>query len=199
MAGKTQKKRKRARKASYEREGRRLRRRLAHNTVLANQFFHIPEMLLEELLLYCDLDVMFAISKTGEYAACSKLALYDVIPGKYMRNIVKCFVAGNLCVLVEHFVSNEHVNAFYAVLETSLSAMASSVVTSVLTPPYRQGWILMNLNIILPRGHMFMWREFLEGIGLSRVKDQSGVDRKFHHTTYDHIIYNSKTPVRPSF
>ncbi|KAJ7844554.1 hypothetical protein B0H13DRAFT_2364147 [Mycena leptocephala] len=178
MAGKTQKKRKRARKASYEREGRRLRRRLAHNTVLANEFFHIPEMLLEELLPHCDLDVMFAISKTGKYA----------------RNIVKCFVAGNLRVLVEHFVSNEHVDAFYAVLETSLSAMAGSVVTSVLTPPYRQGWIPMNLNIILPRGHMFMWREFLEGIGLSRVKDQSGVDRKFHHTTYDHIIYNSKAP-----
>jgi hypothetical protein len=154
-------------------------------------------MLLEELLPHCDLDVMYALSKTGEYAVLFSLRRPDLIRGKYARNIVKCFVAGNLRVLVEHFVSNEHVDAFYDVLETSLSAMAGSVVTSVLTPPYRQSWIPQNLNIVLPRGHMFMWRDFLESIGLARVKAQGGVDRKFHHTTYDHIIYTSKSEVRP--
>jgi hypothetical protein len=197
MVGSSQKKRKGDKSMPYDKQGKRMRSRYERETAVANEFFFIPEMFIMELLLHCDLFSIFALAKTCKLPA--RLVIISLMasrPGQYARDLVKSFFATNLRLLVAFFVSDQHVKKFYEVLEISGSAIAGSVTSSVLAFPYRHSWNPLNLNIIIPRGHMFMWEEFLTHIGLAPIAKQLGVDRKFQHTTFSHVVYSSKSAVR---
>ncbi|KAJ7148133.1 hypothetical protein C8R43DRAFT_1129276 [Mycena crocata] len=181
MVGQGPKKRKTVKNSAYRKEGKRMRLRSdreSESHVAANSFFYIPELFLMELLQHCDLFAVMALSKTGQYG----------------RDLVKAFFTNNLRILIAFFISYEHIDQFYIVLEASASAIAGSVTTSVLTFPYRHDWLPANLNIIVPKGHMFMWRDFFDHIGLPlfAMPAQVGVDRRFQHSSRSHIIYCSK-------
>jgi hypothetical protein len=197
MGGTSQKKRRGDKSVHQGPQGKRMRSRYDRETAIANEFFFIPEMFLMELLHRCDLFTVFALAKT-----CKPLASFGIPSltpsrsGQYARDLVKSFFATNLRLLVAFFVSDQHVKKFYEVLEISGGAIAGSVTSSVLSFPYRHSWNPLNLNIIIPRGHLFMWEEFLTHIGLAPVAKQLGVDRKFHHTTFSHVVYSSKSAVR---
>jgi hypothetical protein len=194
MGGKGLKKRKALNQSS--KHGKRACAEPDRGTVLANEFFFIPEMFLMELLLSCNVFTILTLAKTCECVAPSCFALLSIAAGQYARHLVKRFFATNLRLLVAFFVSDEHVQKFFDVLEVSASAIAGSVTSSVLTFPYRHRWNPSNLNIMIPRGHLFMWEEFLAFIGLARTPCQLGVDRKFQHTTFSHVVYSSKVAVR---
>ncbi|KAJ6507461.1 hypothetical protein C8R47DRAFT_1209352 [Mycena vitilis] len=193
MGGKSQTKRRIARKISYQREGKRLSLRYIRSTAAANRFFYMPEMMGSETLQHCDVNTMMNVAKTSSYA----------------RTLVKFFVDSNLSHLVKGFVGDDEVNSFFRVLDDALSAMGGSVVTASLTPPYRHNapdveledlggtgvlmpkrWKVTNLSVIMPRGYMPNWRGYLNGISLSPAAVQPGVDRKFAHTTVDYVVYN---------
>ncbi|KAJ7657398.1 hypothetical protein DFH06DRAFT_1131886 [Mycena polygramma] len=171
MGGHSQKKRRMARKASYEKEAKRIAQRIAREAAAkkANEFFSITEMLRDELLKHCDWDVIVAIGGTCTYA----------------RDIVKGFTDTNLAHLVEDFVGANQRDNLFGLLETSHSALAGSLVTAVLTAPYRHNepdfvlddprtgvlmpprWTVTNLDLVLPQGIMSQWREFLDNINLA--------------------------------
>ncbi|KAJ7933877.1 hypothetical protein B0H13DRAFT_2306293 [Mycena leptocephala] len=177
MPGPASKKRKAARNACNNKKGKRICADSVQGSAVAKEFFFMPEMFLMELLPRCDLITIFTLAKASEYA----------------RHLVKLFFSCNLRLLVAVFVSDEHVKQFFQVLEVSGSAIAGSVTSAVLTFPYRHAWKPLNLNIMVPRGHLFMWEEFLVFINLARVSSQPGVDRKYQHTTFNHVVYSSKT------
>ncbi|KAJ7677867.1 hypothetical protein DFH06DRAFT_1316663 [Mycena polygramma] len=192
MGGKTQKKRKLARKISYKREGKRISLRYIRSTVQANRFFYMPEMLGTEVLQHCDLATLMALAKTGSYG----------------RELVKRFVDGNVSHLVKDFVGKDELKNFFRVLDDALSAVAGSVVTASLTPPYRHNapdavlenpatgvlmprrWKVTRLTVVMPRGYMPNWRGYLDGINLSPAAEQPGVDLRFAHTVVDYVVYN---------
>ncbi|KAJ7467414.1 hypothetical protein B0H11DRAFT_1921450 [Mycena galericulata] len=176
MGGKSQKKRKAARQSSYEKEGKRLRNRQTANTVLANMFFYLPELFVAVFLHHCTLTTILTLAKTGRYA----------------RELVKSFFACNLRLLVSRFIGDDATDEFYIVLERTLSAIGGSTISSILTHPYRHAWLPSNLNILVPRGHLFMWRDFLDSIGLTESLDEGGVHSKHGSTTFAHVVYTSK-------
>ncbi|KAJ7601309.1 hypothetical protein DFH06DRAFT_1154581 [Mycena polygramma] len=196
MGGHNQKKRRMARKASYEKEGKRMSARHARTTAKANEFFLMSEMLGDELLHHCDVETIMAVAKTGQYA----------------RAVVKNWAAANLNHLVEDFVGDDDMDDFFEFLNTSGSAMTGSVVTAVLTAPYRHNapdfvledprtgvlmprrWTVTNLDIVLPNGTMSEARSFLDGINLVPGIVQPGLDRMFAHTTVDYVVYEARTP-----
>ncbi|KAJ7018094.1 hypothetical protein C8F04DRAFT_1278205 [Mycena alexandri] len=157
--------------------GKRLRSKAGVVPQAARTFFFIREMFLMELLGQCDLLTIIALSHTVQYA----------------RDLVKAFFACNLRILVAFFVGDDNVDTFYTVLNASLSAIAGSVVSSVLSFPYRHDWRPDNLNIVVPKHHLFMWHSFLTSIGLSSLEKQPGVDRRYAHRTTSHVEYHSKT------
>ncbi|KAJ7028043.1 hypothetical protein C8F04DRAFT_1266439 [Mycena alexandri] len=173
MGGKSQKKRQCIRNAAYEREGRRLRHRAA---VVANRFYCIPEMFGRELLPHCTLETVMVLSLISHYA----------------RNLIRAFFLANQRTLLEPFVEETNLNAFYDVLESSLSGMAGSFASSLLTPPYYTA-LTTDLNIFTPYGNLFIWRDFFDRLALVPVKKQTGVDRRYFHTTSNHIVYHAKT------
>jgi hypothetical protein len=146
----------------------------------AQMFFEMPEMLIMELFYYCTLSSLFKLSKTCGYA----------------RGLVKAFFACNLRLLVSAFITDAYVDIFFELLETSLGAMGGSTVSSVLSFPYRHDWLPSNLNILVPHGHIGVWRDFLEGIGLHEHAPLVQVDRKFARTTASHLVFGSFSPVR---
>ncbi|KAJ7663745.1 hypothetical protein DFH06DRAFT_1128131 [Mycena polygramma] len=169
--------------------------RHARVTAKANEWFNMPEMLQDELLPHCDLGSLVAISKMNKYA----------------RDIVKKFTSGNLEYLVKQFIDQDDVPEFFNLLHSTLSGVAGSVVTAILTAPYRHEpglyqpptkntgvrrppiWLLKNLNVLMPQGCMPIWCAFLDGLNLSRAAVQPGVDRKYRHTTGDHVVYEART------
>ncbi|KAJ7025251.1 hypothetical protein C8F04DRAFT_1191605 [Mycena alexandri] len=175
MGGQSQKKRKAVKQSAYNRQGKRLRSQYQRSTASANEFFCICEMFLE-LLPHCDVDSVMALAKTTRYG----------------RDLVKSFFAANQRYLLEAFVGEADVDGFFEVLEVASSGMGGSFGSGVLTPPYRFA-ITRNLNILVPRGNTFMWRDFFDSINLGEDMDQPGVDRKFMHTTFSHSVYRAKT------
>ncbi|KAJ6560614.1 hypothetical protein DFH09DRAFT_1364769 [Mycena vulgaris] len=175
MVGQAQKKRKGVKQQAYEREGKRQKRRQVLQTILASEFFHTPELLLTQLLYHVDVITLFALAHTGRYA----------------RGIVKAFVACNLRLLVERFLGRDNVDTFYVVLEESGSAMAGSLVSSVLTAPYRHAWTPSNFNIFVPNGFLFRWYQFFATVGFTEKENGPGVDSKFAHTTSNHVVFHS--------
>ncbi|KAJ7036748.1 hypothetical protein C8F04DRAFT_1257628 [Mycena alexandri] len=169
MGGQAQKKRKAIKQSAYDRVGKRMRVRYERTTASAHAFFTIPEMFLE-LIPRCDLNTIMALAKTSRYG----------------RDLVKSFSAANQRELLAAFVGDANLVYFYEVLETALSGMAGSLTSGLLTPPYNQA-VTDNLNILVPRGNMSIWRDFLETINLGEHMDQPGVDRKFLHTTFSHV------------
>ncbi|KAJ7891176.1 hypothetical protein B0H13DRAFT_2340664 [Mycena leptocephala] len=179
MPSNNRKKRPADKQSPRKKGGKRMRTRLSSYSVAGETFFHIPEMLLMELFYHCDLITLFTLAKTGQYA----------------RDLVKAFFATNLRLLVSLFMTDEHVDQFYDILEASLSAVGGSTVSSVLSFPYRHRWLPSNLNILLPFGRMFEWRDFLERIGLHEIVSKvKGVDRKHARTTASHIVFESFIP-----
>ncbi|KAJ7162724.1 hypothetical protein C8R43DRAFT_947200 [Mycena crocata] len=179
MVGQAQKKRKRSVDTKYRRKGRRTRSISdIRGSAIGQIFFFIPELIVEELLYYCDLFTLMTVSKTCEYA----------------RDLVKAFFNTNLRLLVSLFVSDVHVKEFYEILDFSRSAMGGSVVTSVLSFPYRHTWTPYNLNILIPRGRTAPWIEFLKRIALTKLPKslQTGVDLRFENFAHSHVIYYSK-------
>ncbi|KAJ7120672.1 hypothetical protein C8R43DRAFT_1136623 [Mycena crocata] len=143
---------------------------------MANTFFFMRDLFIMEFIMKCDLVTIFTLSQTGQYA----------------RDLVKAFFSCNLRLLVALFVGDAHVDTFFTVLELSLSGIGGSTATSVLTFPYRHKWKPTNLNIFLPRGYMFVWRDFLDSIGLAEAAVQHGVSPKHAHTTHAHVVYETK-------
>ncbi|KAJ7648254.1 hypothetical protein DFH06DRAFT_1332490 [Mycena polygramma] len=141
----------------------------------AYEFFRIPEMLIMELFFHCALSTLFTLAKTGQYA----------------RGLVKAFFASNLRALVVPFVTDSHVDAFFDLLESSLSGIGGSTISSLLSSPYRHRWTPSNLNVFLPRGCMGRWRDFFHSIGLFRIGIQFGVSHKHTVTTCEHVVYSS--------
>ncbi|KAJ7643146.1 hypothetical protein DFH06DRAFT_1333929 [Mycena polygramma] len=198
MGGKSQKKRRLARKASYERTARQAALRHARATAKAYAWFNIPEMLQDELLPHCDLLSLLSISKMNRYA----------------RDIVQDFTAANLRYLVGQFIHKDDIPKFFDLLHNTCSGVAGSVVTAILTAPYRHEpglyqphtkgtgvrrppiWILKNLNVLMPQGTMPAWRSFFDDRGLNLAPNQLGVDRKYRHTTADHVVYQCRTSLR---
>lgn len=192
MGGKSQKKRQCIRNAAYEREGRRLRHRAA---VVANRFYCIPEMFGRELLPHCTLETVMVLSLIC--APYPIFVVFSLTPGflaHYARNLIRAFFLANQRTLLEPFVEETNLNAFYDVLESSLSGMAGSFASSLLTPPYYTA-LTTDLNIFTPYGNLFIWRDFFDRLALVPVKKQTGVDRRYFHTTSNHIVYHAKTAV----
>jgi hypothetical protein len=111
--------------------------------------------------------------------------------GHHARSIVKSFFASNLRCLVSFFVSDAHVDRFYETLEATSSGIAGSVVTSILTAPYRHAWAPSNLNIFIPIGFLKEWVSVLSYIGLKQTKEQAGVSRQYRHTAGAHVVFES--------
>ncbi|KAJ7031318.1 hypothetical protein C8F04DRAFT_1185958 [Mycena alexandri] len=178
MGGHNRKKRQVTRQAAYGREGKRMRLRHEKSTAAAHQFFHIPEMLLMELLPHCQLDSVMALAQTSHYA----------------RDFVKAFFATNQRILLQAFIgiSNAVIAMFYWILEVSGSGMAGAFASSLLTPPYNIE-LTLNLNLFVPRGNVFLWRDFLGSLKLPLANDQPGVDRRYHHTTFSHVVFLGKS------
>ncbi|KAJ7026059.1 hypothetical protein C8F04DRAFT_1268530 [Mycena alexandri] len=86
--------------------------------VVANRFYCIPEMFGRELLPHCTLETVMVLSLISHYA----------------RNLIRAFFLANQRTLLEPFVEETNLNAFYDVLESSLSGMAGSFASSLLTP-----------------------------------------------------------------
>ncbi|KAJ6576489.1 hypothetical protein DFH09DRAFT_1311171 [Mycena vulgaris] len=176
MGGSNQKKRKAIRQAAYDKDGKRMRLQRQKSSSAASAFFFLRPLFITEFLAHCDLVTIMTLAQTGAYA----------------RDLVKAFFACNLRLLVATFLSDQHVDAFFLLLETSLGAIGGSVVSSVLSFPYRHSWTPSNLNIFIPHGGLFAWHQFLGSIGLFQGPEQPGVNHKFAHTTSSHLIYRSK-------
>jgi hypothetical protein len=175
------KKRPAAKQGPRKKGGKRMRTRLCLYSIAGETFFNIPELLIMELFYHCNLITLFTLAKTCQYA----------------RDLVKAFFATNLRLLVSLFMTDDHVDQFYDLLEASLSAVGGSTVSSVLSFPYRHRWLPSNLNVLLPLGRMFEWRDFLERIGLHEIVSKvKGVDRKHAKTTASHVVFESFIPVR---
>ncbi|KAJ7136461.1 hypothetical protein C8R43DRAFT_1132355 [Mycena crocata] len=163
------------RKAPSRKADSKRRRTRSSSTVMANTFFYMRDVFIMEFLMKCDLLTIFTLSHTGEYA----------------RDLVKAFFSCNLRLLVALFVTDAYVDAFFQILETSLSGIGGSTASSVLTYPYRHKWTPTNLNIFMPRGYLFIWRDFLDSIGLAEIDKQPGVSVKHAHTTHQHVVFSS--------
>ncbi|KAJ7020409.1 hypothetical protein C8F04DRAFT_1275125 [Mycena alexandri] len=175
MGGQAQKKRKAIKQTAYDRKGKRMRVLYERTTASAHTFSMIPELFLE-LLCRCDLSTVMALAKLSRYG----------------RDLVKSFYASNQRLMLAQFVGEADLALFYQVLETALSGMGGSFTSGLLTPPYNTT-VTNNLNVLVPRGNMFMWRDFFDSINLGEHMDQPGVDRKFMHTTFSHVVYCAKT------
>ncbi|KAJ7161935.1 hypothetical protein C8R43DRAFT_947431 [Mycena crocata] len=147
------------------------------STLMANTFFLMRDIFIMEFLAHCDLLTIFVLAQTGEYA----------------RDLVKAFFSCNLRLLVVIFLGDIHINAFFQLLETSGSGIGGSTASSVLAYPYRHEWKPTNLNIFLPRGHMWMWTSFFASIGLSEAAKQPGVNAKHADSTFSFIVFESFT------
>ncbi|KAJ6498665.1 hypothetical protein DFH09DRAFT_1336578 [Mycena vulgaris] len=184
MGGHEQKKRKAIRQNVYDRAGKKQRKRQA---IVANQFFFIPELFVGELLYHVDLITIMILAHTCQYA----------------RDLVKAFFSCNLRLVIAQFIGEHNVKPVYDILEVSRSAMAGSVISSVVTAPYRHPhnkWSPTSLNVFLPRGFMLMWTEFFDALGFPvhpadrdapTVDGENGVDSKFKHAAVAHVIYNA--------
>ncbi|KAJ7699762.1 hypothetical protein B0H16DRAFT_1749283 [Mycena metata] len=179
MGGHRQKQIKVARQTAYDREGKRMRSRAA---AVANRFFSIPELFMYQLLLHCSLGAVMNLITDGGF----------LCQGHYARNLVKDFFAINQRSLLKPFVGDSDLVDFYKVLESSSSAIAGSFASGLLTPPYSLS-MTQDLNIFTPRGQLFIWRDFLDHIDLVASQKQPGVDRRYLHTTHNHIVYHAKT------
>ncbi|KAJ7177014.1 hypothetical protein C8R46DRAFT_1213575 [Mycena filopes] len=175
MAGANQKKRKHQKQIAYDKRGRHLRIKRARETASAIAFFFLPEMFLMELLHRCDLFAIMALAKTCCYA----------------RGLIKAFFACNLQLLVARFVPEPHISPFFTLLYSSLSAMAGSTVSSVLTFPYRHSWTPQDLNVYVPLGAAQPWQTFLLAAGFAVVPQRSVIDQRFNHSTVSHVVYLS--------
>ncbi|KAJ7019073.1 hypothetical protein C8F04DRAFT_1276715 [Mycena alexandri] len=129
-----------------------------------------------ELLPHCDLDSVMALAKTTRRG----------------RDLIKSFFASNQRDLLEAFVGQADIGGFYNVLEVADSGMAGAFGSGLLTPPYNEA-MTNNLNVLVPRGNTFMWRDFFDSINIGEHMIQPGVDRKFMHTTFSHVVYVAKT------
>ncbi|KAJ7156444.1 hypothetical protein C8R43DRAFT_1125642 [Mycena crocata] len=193
MVGQARKKRQHSKDNKYDREGKR-RKDISHKLgraaakksdelgrAAAKKFFLIPELVIHELLFYCDLLTIMKLAKSDPYA----------------RDLVKAFFSCNLRLLVALFVSDAYVDEFYYYLDWSSSAIGGSVATSVLSFPYRHTWTPINLNILIPRGCYVMWRDFLrQRLFLAELDSslQKGVDERFAKSVHRHVIFHSMTP-----
>ncbi|KAJ7075981.1 hypothetical protein B0H15DRAFT_955956 [Mycena belliarum] len=174
------KKRKAVRRNAYDKGGKRMRERLDRTSAAAHTFFFMRPLFIMEFLAHCDLYTLMALAHTGEYA----------------RDLVKAFFMANLRVLVSRHLPLTYIDQFFRLLETSFSAIAGSTVSAVVTAPYRHSWTPTNLNIFVPCGYTFMWRDFFEHIGLEESDIQPGIDPKFAQTTRSHLVYQSVMLVR---
>jgi hypothetical protein len=132
MPGQSQKKRKAVKQHAYDVRGRKKKRSPSPppppktepepSRVHANEFFYMAPLFLMEFLNHVDLCTIMLLARCG---------------GRYARDLIKSFFAVNLRVLVELFVGNDNVDAFYECMEAAFSAMAGSTVSAALTFPYR--------------------------------------------------------------
>ncbi|KAJ7754888.1 hypothetical protein B0H16DRAFT_1458914 [Mycena metata] len=173
IGGHTQKKRQVARQVAYDREGKCMRHRAA---AVGHTFFFLPELFAFELLWCCSLEAIMALSRTCHYS----------------RDLIKVFFAKNQRVLLDAFIGGDNIKIFYDVLQSSSSGIAGSFASGLLTPPYSEA-LTTNLNLFTPRGNLFIWNDLLAHIGLVALDEQPGIDRRYAHTTQNHIVFRAKT------